>query len=198
MKENLTELKELLIVVDMVNGFIKEGALADSSVGHIIPEIELLVKDFFSRNQGVIFVKDCHTPDSVEFETFPVHCLKGTLEAELVGELKKYEEFGISIEKNSTSAIFAEGFLHLIDGMTSLERVVGVGCESDICVPNLFIPLKNYFNQHNRDVEILIPENAIETYDSPSHSREEYSKASRLLMEQSGLKLVKKYEGNGK
>lgn len=37
-------------------------------------------------------------------------------------------------------------------------------------------------------------EDAIETFDSPSHSREEYSKASKLLMSQAGIRLVKKYE----
>lgn len=195
MKERLKELKELLIVVDMVNGFVREGVLADPSVAHIIPEIEILVKDFLEREQGIIFVKDCHTPNSVEFKSFPPHCISGTSEAELVDELKKYESLGISIEKNSTSAMFADGFLPLIDNMTSLERVVGVGCESDICVPNLFIPLKNYFNQHDRDVEVIIPLNAVETYDSETHFRSEYASASNLLMKQSGLKLVKKYGG---
>ena len=194
MKENLEELKELLIVVDVLNGFIKEGVLADHGVGHIIPEIEELVKYFISKKQGIIFVKDCHTEDSVEFKTFPLHCLKGSSEAELVDELKQYEDYGISVEKNSTSAIFAPEFLSLIKKMKNLKRVVGVGCESDICVPNLFIPLKNYFNQENKDVEIVIPLNAIETYDSPNHPRDKYNEASCMLMEQAGLTLVKKYE----
>lgn len=194
MKKDLEELKELLIVVDVLNGFIRNGSLADPSVGHIIPEIENLVKDFIERKQGIIFVKDCHDEGCVEFNTFPPHCVKGTDESELVDELRKYEDYGFSIEKNSTSAIVAPGFLTLIDKMRNLKRVVGVGCESDICVPNLFIPLKNYFNQVNKDVEIVIPLNAIETYDSPSHPREKYSDASCMLMEQAGLTLVKKYE----
>lgn len=146
MKEKLSELKELLIVVDMVNGFIREGALADPSVAKIIPEIECLVRKFLESGKGVLFVKDCHTLDSTEFKSFPPHCLKGSSEAKLVDELLPYEELSMSIEKNSTSAIFADGFLTLIDEMKELKTVVGVGCESDICVPNLFIPLKNYFN----------------------------------------------------
>lgn len=194
MKENLKEIRELLIVIDMVNGFINEGALADPSVGVIIPEQIKIIEDFIKRKQGIMFVKDTHTKDSIEFKTFPSHCLKDTSEAELVKELKVYEPYGISIEKNSTSAIFAEGFITLMEQMANLEKVIGVGVESDICVPNLLIPLKNYFNQYNRDVEIIVPENAIATFDSKDHPREVYENASKLLMSQSGIRLVKKYE----
>lgn len=194
MKENLKEIKEVLLVIDMVNGFIKEGALADPSVGEIIPEQIKIIEDFIRRKQEIIFIKDTHTEDSVEFKTFPPHCIKGTSEAELVDELKVYEKYGISIEKNSTSAIFAEGFLTIINSLTNLKKVVGIGCESDICVPNLLIPLKNYFNQINKDVEIEVVENAIATYDAPNHSKEEYENASKMLMSQAGIKLVKKYE----
>ena len=43
MKENLKELKEILIVVDMVNGFVKEGTLANSGYMEIVPkQIELI------------------------------------------------------------------------------------------------------------------------------------------------------------
>ena len=127
---------------------------------------------------------------------FPVHCLKDTDEAELVDELKPFEPHSYVIEKNSTSAIFAEDFLPLIDSMTNLETIVGTGCESDICILNLFVPLKNYFNQKNRKVEIIVPENAIETFDSPTHSREEYNGIAKKLMIQSGIKVVKSYGEN--
>ena len=50
---------------------------------------------------------------------------------------------------------------------------------------------KNYFNQINRDVEIIIPKDTIDTYDSEEHNKNEYAHASDLLMEQSGIKLVK-------
>ena len=147
--QNLKELKELLVVVDMVNGFVKKGSLADSYIEHIIPEQIRLIEEFLKAKQGVLFIKDAHTKDSKEFDSFPPHCIKGTEEAELVDELKPYEQVAMSIEKNSTSAIFATGFMELIRGMENLKRVVTVGCEADICVPNLAIPLQNYFNVVN-------------------------------------------------
>ena len=45
-RKNLEELKELLIVVDMVNGFAKEGAMADPNIMKIVPEIERLISIF--------------------------------------------------------------------------------------------------------------------------------------------------------
>lgn len=191
MIENLKEIRELLIIVDMVNGFVKEGILSNSEYMKIVPKQIELIKMFIERRQGILFIKDTHTDNSVEFKYFPVHCLKGTKESQLIDELKIYEDYGISIEKNSTSFMFADGFLKLINEMDNLKRVVGCGVLHDICVPNGFIPLKDYFNQINRDVEIIIPKDTIDTYDSEEHNKNEYAHASDLLMEQSGIKLVK-------
>ena len=49
------------------------------------------------------------------------------------------------------------------------------------------IALANYFDQHNRDVSITIVEDGVETYDSPTHNRAEYSKAAKVLMKQQGI-----------
>lgn len=191
--QNLKELKELLVVVDMVNGFVKKGSLADPYIEHIIPEQIRLIEEFLKAKQGVLFIKDAHTKDSKEFDSFPPHCIKGTEEAELVDELKPYEQVAMSIEKNSTSAIFATGFMELIRGMENLKRVVTVGCEADICVPNLAIPLQNYFNEVNRDTQVIVPLNAIETFDGPGHDRKEYFEIGTKMMAGSGVQLVKKY-----
>ena len=86
------EIEELLVVVDMVNGFIKEGVMSSKNIEHIIPRIKALVEKTKKSNEGVAFIKDTHTPESLEFKKFPVHCLKGTSESELVSELKPYED----------------------------------------------------------------------------------------------------------
>ena len=54
---------------------------------------------------------------------------------------------------------------------------------------NLAIPLKNYFNQKNRDIEIKIHKNAVETYNSQVHNRDEYNEIAFKLLKQSGIKL---------
>lgn len=193
-QKKLEEYKKLLLVVDMVKGFITEGSLEDPTVGHIIPEVEKLIQKFLNEEEAIFFIKDTHTEESAEFKSFPVHCLKGTKEAELVDKLLPYErrENTYSIEKNSTSAIFAPGFMEKISQMKNINQIVGCGCEKDICVPNVLIPLKNYYNEKNQNVDIIVPENAVETYDAPWHPREKYAEAGEMLMIQSGIAFVKK------
>ena len=50
--------------------------------------------------------------------------------------------------------------------------------------------MSNYFDQWNREVIIKVFEDAIATYGEAA--RQEYVKASKLLMEQQGIELVKK------
>ena len=99
--------ESMLIIVDMVNGFVEEGSLHDKKIGRIIPRQIELIKEAHAKGSLVIFVKDAHNEDAVEFRRFgnTKHCVKGTKEAELVGKLKPFEEMDdtISVEKNSTS-----------------------------------------------------------------------------------------------
>lgn len=195
-KKNLEDVKKLLIVVDMVNGFVREGAMSSRNIEHIVPEVERLVKDFTEKDDNqVVFVKDTHESDAREFKRYPVHCLKGTSESEIILELKKYENMALIHEKNSTSAIFPSGLLENIEKMKKLEEVVIVGCCTDICVINLAIPLQNYFDQVNRDIPIVVPKNAVETYDAQNHNAEEWNNMAYKFMDQAGIKLVKKYGG---
>ena len=183
-----------LIVVDMVNGFVREGVLHDEDIARIIPRQIELIKEFEAEGKLIIFIKDTHTHDSVEFERFgnTEHCIQHTKESELVDELKEFEDSpnAISIEKNSTSFMEAPAFRELMYNWQSLQEFDIVGCCTDICVVNGSIGLANYLDERNRKHIIRVHEDAIATYGE--NDRQEYVKASRLLMEQQGIQLVKK------
>lgn len=179
--------KKLLVVVDMVNGFIKEGKMSDRDINHITPKIKSLVEKFLSEDEAVAFIKDTHTKDSIEFRKYPEHCIDGTSECELISELSSYEKDSLVYRKNSTSTIFASNFMRDIERMKSLEEVVITGCCTDICVINLAIPLVNYFDEHDRDVKVRVPQNAVETFNSETHNREEYNKVALRLMKNQGI-----------
>lgn len=196
--KKLEEMERLLIVVDMVNGFVREGMMASKNIEHIIPEIERLVQKCKEEGCGVAFIKDTHLENAREFHRYPKHCVKGTSEAELITELQPYEEEALVYEKNSTSAIYAPNFLTDIDAMKKLKEIIIVGCCTDICDLNLAIPLQNYFDQMDRDVEIVIPKDAVETFDAPNHNSDIYNEHAFALMEQAGVQLVKHYEGGKK
>lgn len=193
MKENLKNAKTLLIVVDLVKGFVVKGAMADPFIQKIIPESKRLVEEFLKNDSPVMYIKDCHDENCAEFKRFPKHCVRGTEEAEMVDELIPFENEVMVFEKNSTSAMFAKGFIDTINKMADLEKVVIIGCCTDICDLNLALPLQNYFDEKNKEVEIVIPKNAVETYNAPNHMRDEYNETAFKLLIQGGIKLVENY-----
>jgi len=201
--KNLKVYEEVLIVVDMVNGFAREGMLASPLVDAIVPNVVEYVEDAKKENRLVIFIKDTHDKDSVEFRRFgdQPHCLRGTNEAQLVDELVPYEEEAISFEKNSTSFMFGKnpnfkyGFIEMLDGLENLKKVQVCGCCTDICDTNGVLPMMNYFDENNRRVDVELLEDAMATFNAPWHNSEQYENAAYLLMEQQGAKRVKKLGG---
>ena len=192
--KNLEVYKGMLIVVDMVNGFVREGALHDEKIADVIPRQLELIKEAKARGDLVVFVKDTHDEDAVEFKRFggTKHCVRDTSEAQLIDELLplEAEDNTISIEKNSTSYMEAEKFRSLIGSLSELERVDVIGCCTDICDFNGTMGLANYFDQNNKDVNINIHLDAVATY--AEDKRKNYVDAACLLMEQQGIQLVKK------
>lgn len=183
--------EKCLIVVDMVNGFVREGVLHDEAIAEAIPSQIKLIREYQKEGELVVFIKDSHDENAVEFRRFgnTKHCLAESHESELVDELKEFEnqDNTISIKKNSTSFMETDEFRSLVSSLKGLKEVEMVGCCTDICVCNGAIALANYFDQHNRDVSITVIEDGVETYDSPTHNREEYSKAAKVLMKQQGI-----------
>ena len=192
--KNLKMYKECLIIVDMVNGFIKEGMLHDEKIGIIVPRIIELIKEAKEEGKLIVFIKDTHTKDSVEFDRFGnlPHCLKEQFEAQLVDELKVFEndEDTISIEKNSTNFMEAPDFRLLMEQEHDMNEFDIVGCCSDICVFDGAMGLAGYLDQNNRRHVIRVHEDAIATY--AEDDRKNYVEAAKLLGEQHGIQYVKK------
>lgn len=192
--KNLKIYRKALIVVDMVNGFVREGVLHDDNISRVIPRQIELIEEYNKENELIIFIKDTHEINSTEFKRFggTTHCLKGTTEAELVDELKVYEDKdnSLSIEKNSTSYMEAPLFRKVIGNATNINKIDIVGCCTDICDFNGTMALANYLDQYNRDVTINVHLDAVATY--LEEERQKYVDAAYLLMEQQGIRLVKK------
>ena len=192
--KNLKIYRKALIVVDMVNGFVREGVLHDDNISRVIPRQIELIEEYNKENELIIFIKDTHEINSTEFKRFggTTHCLKGTTEAELVDELKVYEgkDNSLSIEKNSTSYMEAPLFREVIGNATNINKIDIVGCCTDICDFNGTMALANYLDQYNRDVTINVHLDAVATY--LEEERQKYVDAAYLLMEQQGIRLVKK------
>ncbi len=193
--EELKEIKRLLIIVDMVNGFVKEGALAAKSIERIIPRNIELIEEFLNdTSSAVFFIRDSHTEKAVEFNVFGKHCLKNSKESEMIPELIDYEKYGLTYLKNSTNFVFAPDFQKDILKLKNLKQVVLNGCLTDYCIKNGAISLRNLFDQYDRDVEIIVDEAGVDTFDAPNHNREAASKRALEDMASNGI-IVKKYGG---
>ena len=184
----------MLVVVDMVNGFIKEGQLSDKGISHITDEIVRLINLFKNENMPIIAFRDCHCEDAPELSDFPKHCLKGSYESEFIDEIKFYENDFLIFDKNCTDGFMAPGFVDYMKSMPEISEIVIVGCCTDICVMNIATSLKNFYNQMNEKVRIIVPQNAVETYDIPHvHARPYWSDVAFRFMRQAGVEVIEGY-----
>ena len=70
-----------------------------------------------------------------------------------------------------------DNFPKIIGVYENVEDIEVVGCCTDICIQNFAIALRNFFDELNMDVEIIVPKNAVETFHIPEiHDREENNK----------------------
>jgi len=180
--------KTALIIVDVVNGFIREGAMASPIIEGIVPNVAGLAEACKSRSISVAALADCHKENCAEFASFPPHCIENTSESELVDELKDKDCF--IIKKNSTNGFHEKEFMHALVANPAVNTFIVVGDCTDICVLQLCLTLKTWFTGQNRQSEIIVPVNCVETYDSPDHNADFMNIAAYKLMKDSGIKFV--------
>ena len=191
-RKDIKDIREAVFVIDMNVGFCEEGNLADPTIKHIVPNIIPIIIAVLENGEGLFIVNDKHTKDSVELNRYAVHC-DNEKESRTINELAIYEEYANRLfYKNSTCALFAPGMMETLMEMISLKRVVIVGCCTDICIQNFAIALRNFFDELNMDVEIIVPKNAVETFHIPEvHDRKENNERAYTVMENTGITLVK-------
>ena len=182
--------KTAMIVVDVVNGFIREGAMASPLVEGIIPEVAKLMDKCNKAEIPVVAFADCHKEDCSEFASFPPHCIENTSESELVDELKKVGGYFL-MKKNSTNGFHEKIFKQCLIQNPTTNTFIVVGDCTDICVMQFCLTLKTWYTQQNRNIDIYIPVNAVETYDAPNHDADFMNIAAYKLMKDSGIRFVK-------
>ncbi len=181
--------KTAMIVVDVVNGFIREGAMASPLIESIVPNIAELMEHCVKLDIPVVAFADCHKDGCAEFSSFPPHCLENTSESELVDELKKVGGYFL-LKKNSTNGFHEKSFMQCLMQNPQTNTFIIVGDCTDICVMQLCLTLKTWFTQQNKSAEIIVPVNCIETYDAPGHDADFMNIAAYKLMSGSGIKFV--------
>lgn len=164
--EALNTSETAVIIVDMINGFAKSGVLYSSRIENIVDNIRRVLENLNQSKH--LFLCDNHVVESAEFTTFPNHCLQGTDEVHVVDPLKQFAEKGILINKNSTNGFLEPQFQAWLNE-TIVKKYIIMGCCTDLCVLQFALTLKTHYNRLNENIEIIVLEDGVATYDLQAH-----------------------------
>ncbi len=173
--------KETLLIIDMLNDFVLEGApLEVPETRKVIPAIKKEIENARAKGGPVIYVCDAHEKDDKEFSKFgwPAHAVKGTKGAEIVDELKP-EEGNIIIEKTTYSGFYDTELGETLKKLKA-NTLRLTGCVTHICV--MFTASDAVL----RDYKVVVVENGV-----AGLSKEDHDAALRIMKNVLGIKVVK-------
>ena len=155
-------MSNLVLVIDMVIGFMEAGRnlYCGDSARKIIPNIHELIEIEKASGSNIIFIVDTHDPDDLEFQMFPVHCVRGTEECEVIPELVEYAT--VILPKRRYSAFYKT---NLTEQLCTLKpkNIIICGVCTDICI------MHTVADARNRDYTVTVPTNCVATFDQEAH-----------------------------
>lgn len=153
---------DVVIVVDMVRGFCEEGhnLYVGPQIREMIPRIQDLLREEKERGSHIIFLADTHDPDDKEFEVFPVHCVRGTEEPEVIPELRDFADE--IIPKRRYSGFFETNLEERLKDLNP-DKIIIVGDCTNICVQYTAADARN------RDYTVEVPADCVTSFDLDAH-----------------------------
>lgn len=162
--------KVAVISVDVTNGFCYQGPLASPRVATIVgPIVALFQKTYQAGVRHFLLPQDTHPADSVEFESYPPHCMQGTNESETVAEFKSlpfFDQF-LVIPKNSINSIIGTNLDAWLEAHPEVNTFITIGDCTDLCTYQLAMHLKLRGNARNQKTRVILPVDCVDTYDLP-------------------------------
>lgn len=197
--ENLPKLKvsdfkqenTVIVNIDLINGFCKEGNLSSELVAKIIP-YAVKINDYFKEYHKIFFV-DKHTKTSAEFNSYIEHCIENTSESEIVDELKPFVDKNSTVcFKNSVNGFLCDDYSKWLKDNMNKTNIIVLGDVTDICVMNYCLTQKTFFNEKNIKSRIIIPIKGVETYDLDvtNHNAELMDLFALYNMRMNGIEII--------
>ncbi|MFC2012070.1 cysteine hydrolase family protein [Chloroflexota bacterium] len=151
-----------VLVVDMLRGFLEAGypLYIGDNCRRIIPNIRHLLESELERDSRIFFICDNHSTDDLEFEMFPPHCIKGTIEADVIPELSEYP--GEIIPKKRYSGFFGTSLEEKLRQLNP-DKLIACGVLTDICV------IHTVADARNRDYQVEVPTDCVASPDEEAH-----------------------------
>ena len=151
-----------VLVIDLIKGFMEEGH--NLYLGHrgrsIIPNVARLLEREQAKSSKIIYLCDNHDPDDAEFKIFGRHCVRGTVETEIIPELSRYA--GEYIPKKRYSSFYDT----TLDDSLNTERpdkLIVCGVCTEICVCHTVADARN------RDYYTEVALNCVAPCEEASH-----------------------------
>lgn len=169
-----------LVYVDIIKGFCEVGPLSSARVQEMVQPVVQLTESLLDKglpSSNLIFLNDAHPEDAVEFGSFAPHCVRGTVESEVVDVLRPYQELAgaQTFAKNATNGLFGvnqdgipfhETLSHIFIQSPKSTFVV-VGDCTDLCIYQNALGIRLLGNERNANVEVIVPTPHVRTYDLP-------------------------------
>ena len=153
-----------VLVIDMVNGFLEPGhnLYCGDDSRQIIPKVYELLDRERTAGSEILFISDHHDRYDLEFEMFPIHCVKGTDEPNVIPELVEFVSETNVIAKNRYSGFFnTELETRLL--ARAPDKIIICGVCTDICV------MHTASDARNRDYKVEVPSDCVASFDTNSH-----------------------------
>jgi len=152
-----------LIVVDMLNDFIKEdGSLYCGKTSQtIIPFIKEKIRKFRQEKSPIIFLQDSHDPDDSEFDLFGKHCVTGSEGGKIIEEIEVKDEDYI-VPKKTYDGYYKSDLGKILEE-NQVEEVHLVGVCTSICV------METSSSLAKRGYKLVIYKEGVADFDPEAH-----------------------------
>ena len=156
-------MSNVVLVVDMLKGFLEPGHnLYHADSRRIIPNVHELISREIAAGSEILFLADNHDPDDLEFNIFPVHCVVGTEETEVVPELSEFVPGRVLVPKKRYSGFFNTDLAgRLAD--SAPEKLMVCGVATNVCV------MHTISDARNRDYEVEVYSDCVSGPDAEAH-----------------------------
>ncbi|MFW5713511.1 MAG: isochorismatase family protein [Brevefilum sp.] len=156
-----------IIAADVINGFLYEGPLSSPRVAKIDEPITNLIKASWDKGmRDILLVQDAHTEETLEFDEFGQHVIKGTHQAEAIDMIKNlpfYDQLD-TVYKDTIHPALNNNFDEWVDSRDHLKTFIAVGDVTDLCLYNLAVYLRFRANAYHKARRVIVPTNCVQTW----------------------------------
>lgn len=172
--------KKALLIIDMLNDFVLEGApLEVPDTRKVLPVIKKEIETARAKNISIIYICDAHDKEDREFSKFnwPAHAIDGTKGAEVVDEIKP-EQDDIIIKKTTYSSFYNTTLDDTLKKL-GVDNLILTGCVTHICI--LFAASEAVL----RDYKVAVIEGGVAGLE-----KEDHEAAIRIMKNVLGVNII--------